>query len=154
MAREKIPPLKLDFNLHNRFSWIGYDSTGLAILGIFSFLRGCSYTPSMVDPGRKPAHFMESLLEPPSWAVVWIAIALFCFVAIWQPRFLRHAVGVSVGLHTLWALSFSWATWFGDLDRAWVSGLGYGLAVSLTIFAYSRVSPKNVNIGGETLLGE
>lgn len=52
--------------------WLVSDAAGLLILGSISIARGMSYTPLLVNPERKPTHFMESVLNPPSWAVVWL----------------------------------------------------------------------------------
>jgi len=97
-----------------------------------------SYTPLLVNPERKPTHFMESVLDPPSWAVVWLLMGALCLCAVKWHRFVPAAVGAVVGLHSMWALSFIFATIFGDLPRAWVSSLGYIGIAAMTLYAYSR----------------
>ena len=118
--------------------WLVSDAAGLLILGSISIARGMSYTPLLVNPERKPTHFMESVLNPPSWAVVWLIMGALCLFAVKWHRLVPAAVGAVVGLHSMWALSFIFATVLGDSTRAWVSSLGYiGIAV-MTLYAYSR----------------
>lgn len=118
--------------------WLVSDAAGLLILGSISIARGMSYTPLLVNPNRKPTHFMESVLNPPSWAVVWILMGALCLCAVKWHRFVPAAVGAVVGLHSMWALSFIFATLFGDLGRAWVSSLGYIGIAAMTLYAYGR----------------
>ena len=118
--------------------WLVSDAAGLLILGSISIARGMSYTPLLVNPERKPTHFMESVLNPPSWAVVWLLMGALCLFAVKWPRLVPAAVGAVVGLHSMWALSFIFATIFGDLPRAWVSSLGYIGIAAMTLYAYGR----------------
>lgn len=118
--------------------WLVSDAAGLFILGSISIARGMSYTPLLVNPERKPTHFMESVLNPPSWAVVWLLMGALCLCAVKWPRLVPAAVGAVVGLHSMWALSFIFATIFGDLTRAWVSSLGYIGIAAMTLYAYGR----------------
>lgn len=118
--------------------WLVSDAAGLLILGSISIARGMSYTPLLVNPERKPTHFMESVLNPPSWAVVWILMGALCLCAVKWHRFVPAAVGAVVGLHSMWALSFIFATLFDDLGRAWVSSLGYIGIAAMTLYAYGR----------------
>ena len=118
--------------------WLVSDAAGLLILGSISIARGMSYTPLLVNPERKPTHFMESVLNPPSWAVVWLLMGALCLCAVKWPRLVPAAVGAVVGLHSMWALSFIFATIFGDLTRAWVSSLGYIGIAAMTLYAYGR----------------
>ena len=97
-----------------------------------------SYTPLLVNPERKPTHFMESVLNPPSWAVVWLLMGALCLCAVKWHRLVPAAVGAVVGLHSMWALSFIFATLFDDLGRAWVSSLGYIGIAAMTLYAYGR----------------
>lgn len=118
--------------------WLVSDAAGLLILGSISIARGMSYTPLLVNPERKPTHFMESVLNPPSWAVVWLLMGLLCVCAARWHKLVPAAVGAVVGLHSMWALSFIFATIFGDLGRAWVSSLGYIGIAAMTLYAYAR----------------
>lgn len=120
------------------YHWLVSDAAGLMILGSISIARGMSYTSLLVNPERKPTHFMESVLNPPSWAVVWILMGALCLCAVKWPRLVPAAVGAVVGLHSMWALSFIFATIFGDLTRAWVSSLGYIGIAAMTLYAYGR----------------
>lgn len=126
--------------------WLVSDAAGLLILGSISIARGVSYTPLLVDPERKPTHFMESVLNPPSWAVVWLIMGALCLFAVKWPRLVPAAVGAVVGLHSMWALSFIFATILGDLPRAWVSSLGYIGIAAMTLYAYGRGQTSELKI--------
>ena len=118
--------------------WLVSDAAGLLIIGSISIARGMSYTPLLVNPERRPTHFMESVLNPPSWAVVWLLMGVLCLCAVKWHGLVPAAVGAVVGLHSMWALSFIFATIFGDLSRAWVSSLGYIGIAAMTLYAYGR----------------
>ena len=126
--------------------WLVSDAAGLLILGSISIARGMSYTPVLVDPDRRPTHFMESVLNPPAWAVVWILMGALCLCAVNWHRLVPAAVGAVVGLHSMWALSFIFATVFGDLSRAWVSSLGYVGIAAMTLYAYGRGQTRELRI--------
>ena len=126
--------------------WLVSDAAGLLILGSISIARGMSYTPVLVDPDRRPTHFMESVLNPPAWAVVWILMGALCLCAAKWHRLVPAAVGAVVGLHSMWALSFIFATLFDDLSRAWVSSLGYVGIAAMTLYAYGRGQASQVEI--------
>ena len=126
--------------------WLVSDAAGLLVLGSISIARGMSYTPLLVNPERKPTHFMESVLNPPSWSVVWLLMGALCLCAVKWPRLVPAAVGAVVGLHSMWALSFIFATIFGDLPRAWVSSLGYIGIAAMTLYAYGRGQTSQVTI--------
>ena len=82
------------------------DRAGLAVLGVTALVRAVSYAPFSVDTTRNPAHWLEGLLPAPAWAIVWLFIAVACMAAIITPRLLPVAVGMTVAINTLWALSF------------------------------------------------
>lgn len=126
--------------------WLVSDAAGLLILGSISIARGMSYTPVLVDPDRRPTHFMESVLNPPAWAVVWILMGALCLCAVKWHRLVPAAVGAVVGLHSMWALSFIFATLFDDLSRAWVSSLGYVGIAAMTLYAYGRGQTRELRI--------
>lgn len=131
---------------HRTARWLVSDAAGLLALGSISIARGISYTPILVDPTRKPTHFMESVLNPPAWAVVWILMGLLCLCATWVPKLVPPAVGAVVGLHSMWALSFIFVTILDDSPRGWVSSLGYiGISV-MTLYAYGRGQASQVTI--------
>ncbi|MGV0351171.1 hypothetical protein ACUY2G_09705 [Corynebacterium guaraldiae] len=126
--------------------WLVSDAAGLMILGSISIARGMSYTPLLVNPERRPTHFMESVLNPPSWAVVWLLMGLLCVCGARWHKLVPAAVGAVVGLHSMWALSFIFATILDDLSRAWVSSLGYIGIAMLTLFAYGRGQTSELKI--------
>lgn len=126
--------------------WLVSDAAGLMILGSISIARGMSYTPLLVDPERKPTHFMESVLNPPLWAVVWLLMGALCLCAVKWHRLVPAAVGAVVGLYSMWALSFIFATILGDLSRAWVSSLGYIGIAAMTLYAYGRGQTSELKI--------
>lgn len=126
--------------------WLVSDAAGLMILGSISIARGMSYTPLLVSPDREPTHFMESVLNPPSWAVVWLLMGALCLCAVKWRGLVPAAVGAMVGLHSMWALSFIFATLLGDLPRAWVSSLGYIGIAAMTLYAYGRGQSNEMKI--------
>ncbi|ERS57597.1 hypothetical protein HMPREF1261_02270 [Corynebacterium sp. KPL1818] len=114
-------------------TWLTSDAAGLAILGISIIVRGSSYLPMIVDQRRTPVHFLESLAEPSTWSWVWLTIGLFCLAAI--P--LRHArplaVGLGIGIHFMWAVSF-----IVSGGRGWVTAIGYATITLLALWAFGR----------------
>lgn len=126
--------------------WLVSDAAGLLILGSISIARGVSYVPPLVNPAREPTHYMEMLLSPPAWAVVWILMGALCLCATRVPKLVPPAVGAVVGLHSMWALSFIFATILGDSTRSWVSSLGYIGIAAMTLYAYGRGQARQVTI--------
>lgn len=118
--------------------WVATDACGLVILGVLAIVRGSSYIPPLVDPARPPTHYMEMLLSPPAWAIVWIGVGAGCLVSVWWSPARRWSVGVVVGLHAVWASSFISIAVLGGNSRAWVASLGYIATVALTLYAYRR----------------
>ena len=114
------------------------DKAGLAVLGVTAFVRAVSYAPFVVDTTRNPAHWLEGLLPAPSWSVVWLIIAAACMVAIITPRLLPVAVGLTVAINMLWALSFAGITVTGESARGYVSALGYFAVAFLTMWGFGR----------------
>ena len=90
------------------------DNAGLAILGATALVRAVSYAPFFVDASRNPAHWLEGLLPAPAWSVVWLLIAVACMAAIITPRLLPIAVGLTVAINAMWALSFIGITITGN----------------------------------------
>ena len=114
------------------------DNAGLAILGFTAIVRAVSYTPGFVNTDRNPAHWLEGLLSAPAWAIVWLVIAVACMAAIITPRLLPIAVGLTVAINTLWALSFIGITITGESPRGYVSALGYAAVAFLTMWGFGR----------------
>lgn len=131
---------------HHTARWLVSDAAGLLALGSISIARGVSYTPALVDPTRSPTHFMESVLNPPVWAALWILMGLLCLAATQVPKLVPPAVGAVVGLHSMWALSFIFATILGDSTRGWVSSLGYIGIAAMTLYAYGRGQTSRVTV--------
>src|SRR5699024_613770 len=90
------------------------DNAGLAILGATALRRALSYAPWFVNTDRKPAHWLEGLLPAPAWSIVWLLIAVACMAAIITPRLLPMAVGMTVAINAMWALSFIGITITGE----------------------------------------
>ena len=114
------------------------DQAGLAILGLSALVRAVSYAPWFVNTDRTPAHWLEGLLPAPAWAIVWLFIAVVCMAAIITPRLLPIAVGLTVAINTLWALSFIGITITGESPRGYVSALGYAAVAFLTMWGFGR----------------
>lgn len=118
--------------------WFKSDEAGLAILALLTIIRGLSYVPPLINTARTPAHYLEGWASPTLWAGIWIAAGAFCFAATLIPKLLPAAVGLAVGLHAAWAMSFLMGTILGDAPRAWVSALNYLGVVFLALYAYGR----------------
>lgn len=73
-------------------------------------------------------------------------MGLLCLCATRVPKLVSSAVGAVVGLHSMWALSFIFATVFDDLPRAWVSSLGYIGIATMTLYAYGRGQTSQVTV--------
>ena len=114
------------------------DQAGLAVLGVTALVRAVSYAPFFVDTTRNPAHWLEGLLPAPAWSIVWLLIAAACMVAIITPRLLPIAVGVTVAINAMWALSFIGITITGESPRGYVSALGYAAVAFLTMWGFGR----------------
>lgn len=126
------------------------DKAGLAILGVTALVRAVSYTPGFVNTQRNPAHWLEGLLPTPAWAVVWLLIAAVCIAAIIAPLLLPIAVGMTVAINTLWALSFIGITITGESPRGYVSALGYAAVAFLTMWGFGRgreIAPVRIEKG-------
>lgn len=114
------------------------DQAGLAVLGVTAFVRAVSYAPFFVNTTRNPAHWLEGLLPTPAWSIVWLLIAVACMVAIITPRLLPIAVGLTVAINAMWALSFIGITITGESPRGYVSALGYAAVAFLTMWGFGR----------------
>ena len=114
------------------------DTTGLTILGATALVRAVSYAPWFVNTSRTPAHWLESLLPAPAWSIVWLVIAVACMAAIITPRLLPVAVGLTVAINALWALSFLGITITGESSRGYVSALGYFAVAFLAMWGFGR----------------
>lgn len=120
-------------------SWWASDAAGLLICGVATMARGVSYLPGFVSSDRPPAHYLEGILQPQCWGVIWILVGVLCLVAVAVPRITPMAVGLVVGLHASWGTSFMAGQFFDDrLARAWVSALSYYLICLLVIWAFGR----------------
>lgn len=114
------------------------DQAGLAVLGVTAFVRAVSYAPFFVNTTRNPAHWLEGLLPAPAWSIVWLVIAVACMAAIITPRLLPIAVGMTVAINALWAISFIGITITGESPRGYVSALGYAAVAFLTMWGFGR----------------
>ena len=114
------------------------DNAGLAILGTTALVRAVSYAPWFVNTDRTPAHWLEGLLPAPAWAIVWLLIAAACMAAIIAPRLLPIAVGLTVAINALWAISFIGIWISGESTRGYVSALGYFAVAFLTMWGFGR----------------
>ena len=114
------------------------DKAGLAVLGVSALVRAVSYAPWFVNTDRTPAHWLEGLLSAPAWSIVWLFIAVACMAAIITPRLLPIAVGLTVAINALWALSFLGITITGESPRGYVSALGYAAVAFLTMWGFGR----------------
>lgn len=109
------------------------DGAGLTIIGISAILRGVSYLPWVVGQRRKAAHFLETLADPSAWSWVWIGVGIFCLLAIPFRQAVPPAVGIGIGIHFMWAVSF-----IVSGGRGWVTAIGYSTITLLALWAFGR----------------
>lgn len=133
---------RLSFGGH----WFQSNAAGMTILGSITAVRGLSYTPWLVNPNRDPAHWLEGVLPPTYWAWVWIIAGLVALLSVYCERIMPAALGLVVGLHAAWGLSFIGGTLAGDTPRGWVSGLGYIGIVLIVLWAFSRGKREEIRI--------
>lgn len=116
------------------------DGMGLLILGAASIGRGISYAPGIMPEETRSSHVAESWLAMEMWSAVWVAVGVLCIIAAshWRSKAAAAAVGLSVGIHFLWGVSFLWGTVVGDMPRGYVSTLAYFAICFLALWAFSR----------------
>ena len=122
------------------------DSMGLFILAVATIARGVSYLSPFLNPNRNPAHWLEGLMQPTLWAWVWIAGGLLALASCFASRLQPAALGITVGLHTAWALSFIGSTMTGDTSRGWVSAISYITILALSLWAFGRGQREEIAI--------
>ncbi|APT92877.1 hypothetical protein CPHO_08250 [Corynebacterium phocae] len=125
------------------------DSTALIILGTGIILKGLSYTPwGLGEPPAAGVHPAEHILPLDVWAIVWLMAGLFCLAAAFIPNALVDAiaVGLGIGLHCTWGLSFVAATLWADNPRGWVTGVSYITVVALAVWAIWRGKRGDVEL--------
>lgn len=112
------------------------DATALVILGLGCIARGISY----IDYSNGGSHPAENWVSMTAWSIVWIAVGGLCLLtAPWHRSWLAAiSVACGVSIHLLWALSFIWATYTGEMTRGWVSSIGYLMIVALVTWAVWR----------------
>ena len=129
--------------------WASSNAAGLVVCGAATIARGMSYFSPLVNQERKAAHYLETMLPPVWWGVIWVAFGLVCVVAATSRRFAPQAVGLCVGIHAAWGMSFLAVQLFEpDKSRAWVSSLSYWLICFLIVWGFSRRRPITVEIVG------
>lgn len=127
--------------------WFSSNSAGLIVCGLATFARGLSYLPPLVTQDRKAAHYLETMLPPAWWGLIWIGIGILCVVASEYRKLAPQAAGLCVGIHAAWGMSFLAVQIFDSgMSRAWVSGLSYWLICALMVWGFSRRRPATVEI--------
>ena len=114
------------------------DASGLIALGTTSIVRAYSYMPGNVNTNRAPAHWLEGLISPDSWAWVWLTLGILAITSAVLPRLMPLAVGLIVALHAMCAISFMAIQIFGPNPRAYVSALGYFTVAWLATWGFGR----------------
>ena len=142
-------PRKLRTPAKRLRSFLMSDAPALVILGLGILARGLSYSSHVF--GRAPrsgSHPAEAALSMPVWSMIWVSVGVLCLIAtVWSRRQIAAlAVGLGVGLNMLWAGSFVAATITGDMERGWVTGIGYASVSLLVIWAIWRGSRAEVTI--------
>src|SRR5699024_3395549 len=114
-------------------AWWRTISGGMWIIGVVTLARGVSYLPPLVNSDRSAVHFLENLLPPTAWAWVWLAAGALALAASVRHRLLPLALGGTVGLHTMWALSSLGATFTGDSRGGWASAISSAADAALAV---------------------
>src|SRR5699024_11765500 len=111
--------------------------------------RGVSYSAQVfgrpAGAGSRPA---EAALSMCTLSIIWVSVGVLCLIsAVWSRRQIAAlAVGLGVWLNMLWAGSFVAATITGDMERGWVTGIGYASVSLLVIWAIWRGSRAEMTI--------
>lgn len=129
--------------------WLTREAAALITIGVFTIARGISYFPPLVNPDRKAAHFLESLVATEICGAIWVTIGLLALAAVRWQSIMPPAVAMAVGLHAAWGASFMGGQLLGDLTRAWVSALSYFFIAALIILFFSRSHPEEIKISKE-----
>lgn len=117
---------------------------GLLILSILSFVRGFSYLPLVLEQDRKPAHYLENMIQPEIWGYIWITLSIVCLIAMCYHKITPLAIGFVTLLYLVWGGSFFIAT-IVEGGRQWVSSINYLGVAALTLWATSKSSiPQNI----------
>lgn len=132
----------------NRARLLASTRTGLVILAAAAALRAVSYTPWVLDQDRAPAHWLEALLDPWTWSIVWALVVILLVAAIRAPRLIPAAVGAVVALHASWCLSFLWVSVIGEAPRGWVTAISYGSTAALVAWAFARPTTRRADTMG------
>lgn len=122
---------------------------GLLIMGAVGLARAWSYLEPGLDQAPTQLAFVDDLIPLSTYAFVWIVVGLGCLHSIvWKPA-LPYAVGLFVGMHALWALSFlaSWV-WL-DSSRAWVSAISYVALAGMGAVIARMIDPPDIITPGE-----
>lgn len=129
----------------SRFAtWIRTDWGGLAIIALFTLLRGWAYLPYNTEGHVIPA--VERWV-PTTWAaVVWIIVGLLGLLAVALRRMGSMLVGVSLGLHTLWALLYLSGWIASESPRGYVTAISYAGFVALVLWAFGSRREVQVKI--------
>lgn len=115
------------------------DGMGMVILGAASVVRGVSYLPALRGSAGN-AHYAEAWLPMTAWAWVWIIVGTLAVAASarWSSPIAATAVGLSIGLHALWASSLILSAIIGEMGRGYVSAISYLAIALLALWAFAR----------------
>ena len=116
------------------------DGMGLLIIGTVALARGVSYAPGVMPSNAQGTHVAERLLPMDILALIWSFVGVLCLIAVfrWWTHLAAIAVGLSVGLHFLFASSLLWGTLQDEMPRGWVSALSYYAISFLILWAVGR----------------
>ena len=113
------------------------DHIGVLILTVATAARGVSYAPGVTDR-TTPAHWLEYVATVHQWCVVWLAVAVVGAVGVVCRRVQPAALGLMLGLHAAWCISFLGSSLITDGGRGWVSAISYGVIVLLALWGFGR----------------
>ncbi|MFI5504452.1 hypothetical protein ACFLIN_03695 [Corynebacterium kutscheri] len=127
------------------------DATALIVMGVASLVRGVSYLPVFMPPPRITSHPVEGTIPVEGWALVWIAISVLCLTAAVThlPVLDATAIGLGIGLHVMWGLSFITSTLVDGSPRAWTSSIGMLSTAALVSWAVWRGKRGDIDDRGQ-----
>ncbi|SDR76087.1 hypothetical protein [Corynebacterium timonense] len=121
-------------------AWLLTDAPALVIVGAGLLLRGVTYLPIYFGGPGAGSHPAELLLPIGWWAAIWITVGALCLVSLAVCRLAPISLGLGVGLHAVWAMSFIADAIIDQSPRAWLPAVGYASVALLVVWAVWRGS--------------
>lgn len=127
--------------------WALTDAPAILILGLGLIARGVTYMPVYFGGPGPGSHPAETFVSMDVWANIWIASGIICLTALAFPKLAPAAIGVGVGLHAIWAMSFVADSIVDRSPRGWLPAVGYASIALLVMWAVWRGSREIIPEG-------